>query len=416
MKFSTSTAFFAYVCSAATLVTASPTGQPYVRMLTKASARYPDGAAYFITNDPDENMVVTASIGSDGTLRLDRAVGAGGRGLHGQTANGNTGPDGLFSQGSVQVFAKNRLLATVNAGSNTVSLFTIDPRKPTNITPLGDPISSEGEFPQSVAFNSDGSHLCVLNGGAVNGVNCFSVDTNRGLISLPNTLRNLGFNQTTPANGPPGTFSQITFSEDNSKLIVSYKGATGSGFLLTWDVQPGSGALSQDYTKVSVDGAMLPFSLTPIPGQNAFLLTDPGRGFEVVDFSGKQRGSAVSVSGNGATCWGTRSAKTGNYYTVDVGANAIREVQLDGSLKASVVATYTVANGTGPIDPETATIRNKDYLYVLGAGAGVVDVFSLEGPSKAKQIATVDVIGTARAAGLSLAAGNLQGMATYVRT
>ena len=246
------------------------------------------------------------------------------------------------------------------AGSNTVSLFTIDPRKPTNITPLGDPISSEGQFPQSVAFNSDGSRLCVLNGGAVNGVkyvlivcqcatvrvrvltthkrSCFSVDTKHGLVPLPNTVRHLNFNQTTPPNGPAGTFSQLIFSADETKLIASYKGANGPGFLLTWEVQPGSGALSPDYTKVTVDGAMLPFSLTHIPGENAFLLTDPGRGFEVVDLSGKQRGSAVSVSGNGATCWGTRSAKTGNYYAVDVGANAIREVHIDGNLKASVVA------------------------------------------------------------------------------
>ena len=64
----------------------------------------------------------THSSGEDETAayvqiqRLDRAVAAGGRGLHGQTANGNTGPDGLFSQGSVQVSAKNRLLATVNVG------------------------------------------------------------------------------------------------------------------------------------------------------------------------------------------------------------------------------------------------------------------------------------------------------------
>ena len=46
--------------------------------------------------------------------RLDRAVAAGGRGLHGNTANGNTGADGLFSQGSVAVSAKNNALATVN--------------------------------------------------------------------------------------------------------------------------------------------------------------------------------------------------------------------------------------------------------------------------------------------------------------
>ncbi len=51
-----------------------------------------------------------------------------------------------------------------------MSLFAIDHRKPTNIWPRGGPVSSEGEFPVSVAFNKDGSHFCVLNGGAVNGV------------------------------------------------------------------------------------------------------------------------------------------------------------------------------------------------------------------------------------------------------
>ena len=98
--------------------------------------------------------------------------------------------DPLFSQGAIQVSSKKRVLATVNvsftcdvnlrrltqvpccrqSGSNTVSLFGIDPRKPTKIRPIGDPISSEGQFPVSVAFNGDGSRLCVLNGGAVNGV------------------------------------------------------------------------------------------------------------------------------------------------------------------------------------------------------------------------------------------------------
>ena len=87
--------------------------------------------ATVITNGPNENLVVTAAINSDGTLvcarismsrpesderlqRLDRAVSTGGRGLHGETANGNTGADGLFSQGSVQVSSKKNLLATVN--------------------------------------------------------------------------------------------------------------------------------------------------------------------------------------------------------------------------------------------------------------------------------------------------------------
>ena len=209
----------------------------------------------------------------------------------------------------------------------------------------------------SVAFNNDGSRLCVLNGGAVNGVkyayplphtssqklthaccSCFTVDKKQGLMQLPNTLRYLGLNQTTPPNGPPGSVSHLTFTEDDSKLIASYKGNNGPGYLNVWDVQK-DGSLSAQVTQVPLaNGGMVAFSLTHIPGENAFLLTDPGVGFDIVDFSGKKRDSSVAVNGQMATCWSTRSAKTGNYYTIDVGGNTIREVHIDGSLKGSVVA------------------------------------------------------------------------------
>lgn len=84
--------------------------------------------------------------------------------------------------------SKARLLATVNvrhksfsvdavnknalsqAGSNTVSLFSINPEDPTRLTLLGRPVPSGGEFPQSVAINSAGTDVCVLNGGKINGV------------------------------------------------------------------------------------------------------------------------------------------------------------------------------------------------------------------------------------------------------
>ncbi|KAI0832110.1 hypothetical protein BC628DRAFT_1336224 [Trametes gibbosa] len=396
-------------------------------MFTHSSQRHPDGAAYFgpglsssqktvITNEPEENMIITAAIGSDGTLRLDRAVSAGGRGLHGVTANaGNTGVDGLFSQGSIQTSAKANVLATVNSGSNTVSLFSIDPRKPTNITPLGYPVSSEGEFPSSLAFNADGSRLCVLNGGMVNGVLCYTVDKTLGLVPIPNTLRSLGFNQTTPANGPPGSVSDIAFSEDGRTLLVSYKGtATAPGYLAAWDVQA-DGSLSAQHREIALaQGGMVAFSLTPIPQQNAFFVADPGVGYDIVDLSGKKRDAATAVNGQMATCWSAYSSKTGTYFAIDVGANTIREVQLDGNLKGSIVGSYPLAAGTSPLDSEVATIRGKDYLYVLGANATSVEVFALNGPGKAKQIATVNVSGPARSVGIPIHGANLQGMATYV--
>jgi 6-phosphogluconolactonase (cycloisomerase 2 family) len=91
--------------------------------------------------------------------------------MHGAT-NGSTtpGPDSLYSQGAIAVSNTANLLAAVNSGSNTVSLFSIDPMTPSTLTALGAPMSSGGEFPISVAFNADGSMLCALNAGQMDGV------------------------------------------------------------------------------------------------------------------------------------------------------------------------------------------------------------------------------------------------------
>lgn len=51
-----------------------------------------------------------------------------------------------------------------------MSLFSIDPKDPLQISQIGEPVSSEGEFPMAVAFNGNGTQACVLNGGQVNGV------------------------------------------------------------------------------------------------------------------------------------------------------------------------------------------------------------------------------------------------------
>jgi hypothetical protein len=56
------------------------------------------------------------------------------------------------------------------AGSNTVSLFSINPEDPAKLRLIGKPQKTGGEFPMSLAFNKAGNQLCVLNGGKVNGV------------------------------------------------------------------------------------------------------------------------------------------------------------------------------------------------------------------------------------------------------
>lgn len=207
----------------------------------------------------------------------------------------------------------------------------------------------------SLAFTSDGSRLCVLNGGTVNGVkcvcilrplvlililphSCFAVDKKAGLKALPNTLRSLGLNQTTPASGPAGSASHLVFSEDGKQLMASVKGVPPTpGMIAVWDVAD-DGSLSADFKPLAPPtGGLLPFSMTLIPGKNAVLTTDPGVGFDVVDLSGGNSSSAVTIDGQNATCWSSFSTKTGNFYLTDIGTAIVTEVNVDDNLKASIV-------------------------------------------------------------------------------
>ena len=49
-------------------------------------------------------------------------------------------------------------------------MLKINPNNPTNLKMVGSPVCSSGEFPVSVAVSEAKNMVCVLNGGAINGV------------------------------------------------------------------------------------------------------------------------------------------------------------------------------------------------------------------------------------------------------
>jgi hypothetical protein len=325
----------------------------------------------------------------------------------------------LFSQGSVKASAGGKVLAAVNAGSNSVSLFSVNPEQPSHIQMIGKPVSSGGEFPMSLAFNTAGTMLCALNGGKVNGVNCYKVDKS-GLQAMPNTLRSLGLNQTTPATGPAGTASHVIFSEDGKQLIASVKGTPPTpGFLAVWDIE-NNNSLSRDFKQVAPgQGGLLPFSMTIIPGKNAILATDAGVGFDIFDMAGgasntSNTSSVVPIQGQGATCWSSFSSKTGNFYLTDIKTSLVTEVNVDNNLKGTVVKQYSQTNNSGTIDNDVATIGSNDFMYVMSANATSINVLSLDAPGQAQNIQRLDIAGPAKRAGLTINPNNLQGMTVFV--
>ncbi|KAJ7903515.1 hypothetical protein B0H14DRAFT_2665218 [Mycena olivaceomarginata] len=385
----------------------------------KAAAKSAVGAAYFITNEPEVgNFVVAAAIGSDGKLTLRQATSSGGLGSHGAPGNG---PDPLFTQGAVKASAAGNIVATVNAGSNTLSVFNIDPQDPTNLEMIGKPVGSGGEFPVSLAINKAGNSVCTVQRRRYQ--RCFSVDKTKGLIPIANTVRSLKLNQTTPATGPAGSVSHVIFSEDNKQLIASVKGVPPSpGIFAVWDIAA-DGSLSEDFKAVQpAKGGLLPFSMTVIPGKNSILATDAGLGVDIVDFSNGAaagvaagKSSGLAIDGQSATCWSSFSPKTGNFYVTDIGTSQITEINVDDNLKPSIVTQYAQGAGTATIDNDIATVGQNDIMYVLAANATQVKVLSLNAPGKATALQTVDIAGPAKAVGLTVNAANLQGMTSFIK-
>ncbi|KAJ7755154.1 hypothetical protein B0H16DRAFT_1541246 [Mycena metata] len=398
------------LASVASTVLASTTPTERMPMAPKGfNFDFTVGAAYFMTNEASGNYLVSSSIGSDGKLTLYEAIYTGGNGAHGLPAP--FGVDALFSQGSVGVSQAGRFVANVNAGSNTVSVHAIDIFNPAQLWPTGKPVSSGGEFPNSLVINKAGNRVCVVNAGAVNGVSCYKFNWAQGLTPIPNSIRSLKLNQTTPANGPGNTPSQIIFSADEKQLIVSVK--TGNGYLAIWDINA-DGSLSSTFSTVS--GGALPFSITPIPGKNALFVSDPGVGYDIFNLDGTKAKTAtisVPVAGQGAICWSTYSPESGNFYLIDVGKSIITEVDIAKSVNNTIVKQYPLGTD-GPLDTAVATVGKNDFMYTLAAKATGLTVLSVGGPGQLTVLQRIDLVASAKAAKLAINGTNVQGMATFI--
>ena len=298
-------------------------------------------------------------------------------------------------------------------------MFKIDPSNPASLKMVGGPVSSGGEFPTSVAFSAAKNMVCVVNGGAINGVQCFKPDDNLGLIAMANTTRSLKLPQTTPPTGPAGTVSDILFSEDSKQLLVSVKGLPPTpGFVASWDVAD-DGSLSPDFiASPPAQGGLLPFSMSIIPGKNAVLATDAGIGFSTFDLStlganATAKSQVFPIAGQGATCWSSFSQKTGSFFLTDVRTAIVTEVAIANDLSGKIVKQYPLTPGSATIDNAVANLPANDFLYVLSANATSIDVLALNGQGKAAKLQTLNL---GNQSGVKVSPNRLQGMAVFVKS
>ena len=340
------------------------------------SEQTPAGAVYTMTNGALMNEILVYQIDSTGQLKWIRTVDTKGIGLN------TTAGDPLASQGALTVYSN--YLFAVNPGSNSLSMFVINPTDATELTLLSVQ-PTFGSFPISVTVNS--VYACVLTGGSMSAIRCYTYGPS-GLSIVPSFDRDLSphISQRVPPVVRRGRLSQIQFTGDSRALIISVKShnKSSNGFLLFYPLTEDFSQLASTPIRQTPPHAIDPFSMTLVQN-NSLLITDPGaRGVLTLTYSsvdgsiGSNTFTPVDDKTAGALCWSTYSPATGNYYVIGAGPAAIVELDIDIP-QTKIVRYYPLPKQTGALDATIVNLDGVDHLYVLGIQAQVISVYQLNG-------------------------------------
>jgi 6-phosphogluconolactonase (cycloisomerase 2 family) len=317
------------------------------------------GAVYVQTNQADGNAIAVFSRSSDGALALTATVPTGGSG---------TG-SGLGSQGSLILSENGRMLLTVNAGSNDISIFRVEP----NGLTLLNRVSSGGIRPTSLTLYK--KLLYVLNAGGSGSITGFVLDQSGGLTPIPGSTRPLSNNGAGAAPAP----AQISFSRDGGTLVVTERATN----------------LIDRYT-VDRDGVASAPAPQASSGVTPFGFAFTQQGVLIVSeaFGGAPLASAVSSyhvseggigvispsvpTGQTAACW-IAVSKNGRFaYSTNAGSGSVSAYQVgtDGSLSLIEGRAGVTGDGTSPID--ASVNGNGQFLYVLNGRTHDISAFAIQ--------------------------------------
>ena len=318
------------------------------------------GAVFVMTNAVDKNEVIAYRRASDGTLQEAGRFSTGGRG-----SGGNNDP--LESQGSLRLSEDHSLLFAVNAGSGSVSVFSVHGSQ----LSLVDKVISGGSEPNAIALH--GNLAYVVNVGGSSNVVGFRLDNGK-FRQIPNSTRFLSTNN----SGAGG----LAFSPDGRFLVVIER--------LTNDI---------DVFSVQGDNTLSPIVVNPSAGPGAFSVSFAPNGAALVSEtgpSGVTNGSAISsyeIAANGtlspistsvptlgaANCWNVVAPDGSFVYTSNAGSStisgfAIANTGVLTALPGTVVGTNP--EGSGNLD--IAVSSDGRFIYTLNSAAGAIGIFSVQ--------------------------------------
>ena len=331
----------------------------------------PAGEVFVQTDALAGNAVTVYDRAADGTLHAAGTYPTGGLGgqLTGSVA------DHLSSQGSLAYDRDSNLLYAVNAGSNTITMFSV----------YGDHlvrrqvITSGGAFPVSIAVR--GNLVYVLNardGGSVQGYARIGAT----LVAVPSWNRPLGLDptQTPEFTHTPG---QVAFTPDGSKLIVTTK-ANGDD-IDVFSVGPFGGLSAAPV--VNADPGNVPFGITFDAGGH-LVVAETGIN-AIATFTVNRSGTLTldsrAATGQAATCW--VAGQGALFYASNAGSGTVSGYRDDGS--GALQALGNTATDAGTVD--AAFAPGGRHLYVETGMAGIVDEFRVAPGGALTEIGSVTV-------------------------
>ncbi|MFI0717576.1 lactonase family protein [Streptomyces sp. NPDC021224] len=325
--------------------------------VTPASWPGDSGGAVFVQTDaPDANAVVAYRRAPDGSLHRRGTFATGGRG----GVLGGSVVDHLASQGSLAYDRVHRLLFAVNAGSDTVTVFSVHGEwlEREQVVPSG------GDFPVSVTVRRDTVYvLNARDGGSVQG---YRITGGGTLEPVVGGHRELGLD-TAAAPEFTHTPGQVSFTPDGSRLVVTTK--AGGSSIEVFRVRR-SGALVGGPAVTAMDGAV-PFGFT-FDERGLLVVTDAGSN-SVLTFAIRHDGHAVPLggarTGQMATCWIVRAGD--RFYASNAGSGTLSGFRRTGL--AGLAPLGTTATGAGTTD--SAVTPDERFLYVQTGATGGVDAF-----------------------------------------
>jgi DNA-binding beta-propeller fold protein YncE len=340
-----------------------------------------NGAPVFVQTDGlSGNQVVVYQRRQDGTLTPAGTYATGG--LGGQLTGSVV--DHTASQSALTYDREDGLLLAVNAGSNTISVFSVfGPH-----LQLRQVIGSGGAFPVSVTARH--GEVFVLNaeeGGSIQG---FGVAFGR-LVRIPALHRSLGSSGTEAGEAEQFTHTpgQVAFTPDGSKLVVTTK--AGGQSIDVFKLTPFGGLAP---APVVTSDPTVPFAVAF--DQEGHLLVAEAAG-ALASFRINSDGSLTGLSSvateQAATCWLTPAL--GFFYTSNAGSATLSGFR-DG-FGGQLTLLGNTGTDAGTVDGASAG-RN---LYVQAGKEGIVDEFTVTATGALERIGAVVVPGGAGGEGIA---------------